>query len=206
VLAVLSSSCFSIIALHRQPFAPLLVRAQGVADRSTSTQIYPRRGGTSGAAEGARSRVHLRGRASSSRFINTATKDRLSVRREGSTAYTRGAPAELPGHRRNKCASAQSCVWVAASSAQLFVLSICLSNVMQRITGIYGDHCLDHYPWRSSMRRKFAGMTNVSTPPRGAGSSALDFSYTGRRSAGPKVELTQSLQKAVHGTDRAEHR
>jgi hypothetical protein len=37
---------------------------------------------------------------------------------------------------------------------------------------------------------------------------ALDFSYTGRRRCRPKVgtDWTQSLQKAVHGTDRAEHR
>jgi hypothetical protein len=39
----------------------------------------------------------------------------------------------------------------------------------------------------------------------GAGSSALDFSYTGRRSGPPKVgtDWTQSLQKAVHGVQIA---
>jgi hypothetical protein len=53
---------------------------------------------------------------------------------------------------------------------------------------------------RSSMRRKFAGMTNVSTPPRRWIKCALD-SYTGRRWQAPKVgtDWTQSLQKAVHG-------
>jgi hypothetical protein len=51
---------------------------------------------------------------------------------------------------------------------------------------LYGDTGL----LRSSMRRKFAGMTNVSTPPRALDQVCSDFSYTGRRSAGrPKVEL-----------------
>jgi hypothetical protein len=42
---------------------------------------------------------------------------------------------------------------------------------------LYGDTGLMALA-RSSMRRKFAGMTNVSTPPRGAGSSVLWTSVT----------------------------
>jgi hypothetical protein len=65
----------------------------------------------------------------------------------------------------------------------------------------------DHGLARSSMRRKFAGMTNVSTPPR-----ALDQVCSGlqlhweEEAAQGGTDWTQSLQKAVHGTDRAEHR
>jgi hypothetical protein len=56
-------------------------------------------------------------------------------------------------------------------------------------------------------RRKFAGMTNVSTPPR-ALDQVLWTSVTlgGVRAAQVGTDWTQSLQKAVHGTDRAEHR
>jgi hypothetical protein len=68
---------------------------------------------------------------------------------------------------------------------------------------LYGDTGL-MAPARSSMRRKFAGMTNVSTPPRRWIKCALDFSYTGRRSAGRQGGgWTQSLQKAVHGVQIA---
>jgi hypothetical protein len=70
---------------------------------------------------------------------------------------------------------------------------------------LYGD--TDHGLARSSMRRKFAGMT-MSARRRGRWiKCALDFSYTGRRWP-PQggTDWTQSLQKAVHGTDRAEHR
>jgi hypothetical protein len=45
-------------------------------------------------------------------------------------------------------------------------------------------------------------MTNVSTP-RGAGSSVLWTSVTLGGGVRPKVELTQSLQKAVHGVQIA---
>jgi hypothetical protein len=70
---------------------------------------------------------------------------------------------------------------------------------------LYGDTGLMAL---ASMRRKFAGMTNVSTPPRRWIKCALDFSYTGRRCGPPRWELIgrRVCRRLSTGTDRAEHR
>jgi hypothetical protein len=71
---------------------------------------------------------------------------------------------------------------------------------------LYGDTGLMALA-RSSMRRKFAGMTNVSTPPRGAGSVLSSLRHT-EEAGRPRWELIgrRVCRRLSKGTDRAEHR